>query len=59
MVLFLKRRFPPFPARWRVSRDSILVLVFAATRNGAETSLVQFEGEKWRNYRNIGLIWEK
>ena len=40
-----KLGFPPFPARWRVSSNSILVLVFEAMCNGAKTRLVRFGGE--------------
>ena len=45
MLLFTQLRFCSFATRWRVGSDSVLVLVFAATLNGAEISHVQFGGE--------------
>ena len=40
----LKLRFCAFATRWQVSSDSVLVLVFATTFNGAETRM--FDSEK-------------
>ena len=37
-------RFCPFADSWQVGSDSVLVLVFAATLNGAEHCLVRFGG---------------